>query len=292
MASVESNRPGVRTTNARGRRADGRGAAAKSKKPKSDYAIQAVANALRLLHVFREEDEVGVAELARRLDLHKNNVFRLLATLEQAAFIEQSPATERYRLGLACHALGVAFARSRPLIERARPVLARLMEQSGETVHLAVRDGFDVVHLDGCVPGREVAIRVRTGRRAPLHGTALGKVLLGCSPERLWREYGEHAIEQGRLPGRTERSIDDPDKFFEHLRTVAGVGYALDVGEYEDGLGCAAAPVHSAHGALVAALSISAPLYRGGEERLAGELRRQVVAAADELSASLGYVEL
>lgn len=299
MASAEPTRPGAR--GAAGARSSGgkngrtrvsRSAgdrAPKAKKPKSDYAIGAVVNAMRLLHVFREEDEVGVAELARRLDLHKNNVFRLLATLEQAAFIEQSPATERYRLGLTCHALGVAFARSRPLLERARPVLAQLMQETDETVHLAVRDGFEVVHLDGCMPSREIAIRVRVGRRAPLHGTALGKVLLGCSPERQWSEYGAHAIERGRLPRRTERSIDDPDKFFEQLRSVAGLGYALDVGEYEDGLGCAAAPVHSGHGALVAALSVSAPLYRGGEERLAGELRRRVVAAADALSASLGY---
>ena len=56
------------------------------KKPKSDYAIQTVTNALRLLDVFREEEEVGVAELARRLGLHKNNVFRLLATLEEQGY--------------------------------------------------------------------------------------------------------------------------------------------------------------------------------------------------------------
>ena len=54
----------------------GRGLRPMTKKPKSDYAIQAVANALRLLHVFRDEDEIGVAELARRLELPKNNVFR------------------------------------------------------------------------------------------------------------------------------------------------------------------------------------------------------------------------
>ena len=57
------------------------------KKPKSDYAIQTVTNALRLLDVFREEEEIGVAELARRLGLHKNNVFRLLATLEEQGYI-------------------------------------------------------------------------------------------------------------------------------------------------------------------------------------------------------------
>jgi DNA-binding IclR family transcriptional regulator len=258
-----------------------------TKKPKSDYAIQAVANALRLLHVFRDEDEIGVAELARRLGLPKNNVFRLLATMEELCFIEQCRTTGRYRLGLACHALGHSFTRSRPLLERARPVLDHLLEETGETVHLAVRDGFEVVHLEARAPGR--AIGVRTGRRAPLHCTALGKVLLGCSPERVWREFDEQVVKRGKLPQRTARSIDNPVKFFEHLRTVAGVGYALDLGELEEGLGCAAAPVHAGDGELVAALSVSAPLFRTGEEALVGDLRCKVVRAAEALSASLGY---
>ena len=260
-----------------------------TRKPKSDYAIQTVTNALRLLEVFREVDEIGVADLARLLGLHKNNVFRLLATMQEGGFIEQCPETERYRLGVAIHTLGRSFTRGRPLLARARPVLERLQQETGETVHLGVRSGFEVVHLLGVAPRREIATGVRTGRSTPIHCTALGKVLLGCSPERIWREFDERVVKRGKLARRTARTIEDADKFFEHLRTVAGVGYAIDLGEYEAGLGCVAAPVHSAHGALVAALSVSTPLYRCDEEAVAGELRRQVVAAADELSAELGY---
>ena len=69
-------------------------------KPKSDYTIQTVNNALRLLEAFYEEAELGVSELSRRLGLHKNNVFRLLATLEEEGYVEQSQDNERYRLGL------------------------------------------------------------------------------------------------------------------------------------------------------------------------------------------------
>ena len=260
-----------------------------TKKPKSDYAIQAVSNALRLQLVFRDEDEIGVAELARRLGLPKNNVFRLLATMEELRFIEQCRTSGRYRLGIACHELGQAFTRARPLFARAGVVLDQLAEQTGETVHLAVRDGFEVVHLEARAPLREVRAGVRTGRRAPMHCTALGKVLLGCSPERLWREYDDQVVKRGKLPQRTQRTIENPIKFFEHLRTVAGVGYAVDVGELEDGLGCAAAPVHDAEGELVAALSVSAPLFRIGEDALVSELRIQVVGAAEKLSAALGY---
>lgn len=259
------------------------------KKAKSDYAIQAVSNAARLLDVFCDVDEIGVAELARRLGLHKNNVFRLLATLQLEGLIEQDAKTERYRLGLACHSLGRAFTRARSLSERGGDALDALLEHSGETVHLALLDDYQVVHLDGRVPAREIVTGLRTGRRAPLHCTALGKVLLACSPERVWRDFDERIVAGGVLEQRTESSITDPAKFFEHLRTVAGQGFAIDLGEFEVGLGCAAAPVHAADGSVVAALSVSAPLFRVGEDALAGAICRRVVETADALSAALGH---
>jgi len=263
-----------------------------NRKAKGDYAIGAVSNATRLLQVFREVDEIGVAELARRLGLHKNNVFRLLATLEEAGFIEQNAETGRYRLGLACHFLGQAFGRSRPLLERALPVLDLLLEHTGETIHLAVRDGFEVVHLLARVPERQIVVSPRLGQRAPLHCTALGKVLLGCAPERLWREFDERCAPKGKLPRLTQRGIESRDEFFEHLNKVSGLGWATDVGEFEDGLGCAAAPVYDADGELVAALSVSAPLFRLGDPEggCAEAIRTQVVEAAGDLSAALGYV--
>ena len=113
-----------------------------TKKPKSDYVIQTVVNALRLLEEFHSEDELGVTELSRRLKLHKNNVFRLLATLEQRDYIEQSPANERYRIGARCLELGEAFCRSHSLLERARPTLRDLARTAGETAHLALMARF------------------------------------------------------------------------------------------------------------------------------------------------------
>ena len=136
-------------------------------KPKSDYTIQTVSNALRLLEAFSREPELGVSELSRRLGLHKNNVFRLLATLELGGYVEQSAATDRYRLGVRCLELGRAYARSHSLVERARPVLARLVAELGETAHLGVLRDFEVVHLDGIQPPRLLvtASRVVRGSR-------------------------------------------------------------------------------------------------------------------------------
>ncbi len=81
-----------------------------ARKEKSEYIIQAVSHALDLLEQFHDDvDELGVTELSKRLKLHKNNVFRLLATLESRGYIEQNKATENYRLGLKALELGQTF---------------------------------------------------------------------------------------------------------------------------------------------------------------------------------------
>lgn len=260
------------------------------KKPKSEYSIQTVANALRLLLAFQDDVEIGVTELSRRLGLHKNNVFRLLATLEQQGFVEQSPYSDRYRLGVRALELGQAFWRSRDLLEHARSILRELSRETRETVHLAVLDRFEVVHLDGAASDQMVMAALRVGERLPIHCTASGKVLFGCSPASVREAYDRTVVAGRRLPRLTHRTIVDPDKFFEHARTVAGQGLAIDFEECAEGLGCAAAPVHDASGEVVAALSMSAPACRADREGLIARLGPQVVHAAERLSRELGHI--
>lgn len=259
------------------------------KKPKGEYSIQTVANALRVLAEFHEDVEIGVAELSRRLRLHKNNVFRLLATLEEGGYIEQDAETERYRLGLAALILGRAFLRGRPVIERAKPHLEALSRHFDESAHLGVLYDFEVVHVAGFVPDRLLVTPLRVGTRLPVHCTALGKVLIGCCPESQREAYDRTVMAKGKLTQRTGRTIVDPDKLFEHIRTVAGQGYAIDLDECEEGLGCAAAPVYDSTGRVAAALSLSAPTSRISEERLIREVLPEVAATAERLSRELGY---
>jgi DNA-binding IclR family transcriptional regulator len=259
------------------------------KKQKSDYAIQTVANALKLLEAFREDEELGVTELSRRLDLHKNNVFRLLATLELLGYIEQCANSDRYRLGARCLDLGQAFLRSRALLRRARPLLEELAIRSGESSHLAVMRNFDIVHLDGVPSSQLVATGLRIGRSLPVHCTALGKVLLGCSPDVVHEEYARVYAGQCALNPRTPSTIVDSHKLFDHVRSAAVRGYALDLEECEPGLACAAAPVFGSSGSAVAALSVSGPAFRMSEERLLTEIVPLVTGAAGRLSREMGH---
>ena len=185
-------------------------------KSKSDYSIQTVSNALRVLEVFSEEDEIGVSDLSRRLNLHKNNVFRLLATLEENGYIEQSARSEQYRLGTGCLELGRAFARGNTLLRSARPILVELSALLGETVHIATLRKTYVIHLDCEAPDQLIMTASRIGLRLPASCTALGKVLLaGLEPEARGQLLKEMSLQSG-FESRSSNSIFHPVLFSQH----------------------------------------------------------------------------
>jgi DNA-binding IclR family transcriptional regulator len=258
------------------------------KRSKSEYAIQTVSNAMRLLEAFQHDDELGVSELAERLELHKNNVFRLLATLEYEGYVEQNPRTGLYRLGPRCLELASSYTRNRTLQRQARPVLESLARETRETAHLAVMREFEVVHLDGEVWPQVVLAALRVGERLPAHCTALGKVILGFSGEDTRELYDRAVVAPGRLAVRTRSTLVDREKLFEHLRGVSAQGFAVDLEEFEPGVGCVAAPVLDGSGQVIAALSVSAPLFRLDADILDRRLVPLVTAAADRLSQGLG----
>lgn len=259
-------------------------------KPKSDYAIQTVSNALRMLEAFYSETELGVSELSRRLGLHKNNVFRLLATLEESGYIEQSEQTERYRLGTRCLELGHAFSRDHTLMKRSRPILEELSRSTQETAHLAVLRDFEVVHLDGVQAEQMLLCALRVGQRLPTHCTALGKVLVGCADAATRRSYAEElASRSSDLQPRTQATIVDSQKLLDELGTVSAQGFAVDREECEPGMCCVAAPVYDAVGRVVAALSISGPASRLPGQVLHGAAGERVIASAERLSHELGH---
>src|ERR1700741_3956107 len=101
------------------------------RREKTNYVIQSVSHALDVLEQFADPDTggLGVTELSKRLKLHKNNVFRLLATLESRGYIEQNRASENYRLGIRCLQLGQAYVQHMGLLRQARPIMTELSRQ-------------------------------------------------------------------------------------------------------------------------------------------------------------------
>ncbi len=257
-----------------------------TKKEKSEYVIQSVCHALDLLEQFRGDvDELGVTELSNRLKLHKNTVFRLLATLESRNYIEQNKVTENYRLGLKTLELGQTFIKQMGLLRQSRPILERLVKECNETTYVAILKDFQIVYLDVVETDMTVRVVPRVGTQLPAFCTAAGKAQIAFMTD----EELEHYLPVKELKRFTPNTITDRNELKKRLREIAEQGYAIDDEELDLGVRCIGAPIRDYTRRIVGAVSISGPPMRLTKERMEKELIPMVVKAAEDISSRLGY---
>jgi IclR family KDG regulon transcriptional repressor len=225
---------------------------------------------------------LGVVRIAELVGREKSQVSRALRTLLQAGLVERDAATREYRLGWRLFALAARVGDQR-LLALGPPVLHALVGALGETAHLTVLDGGDVVTVLSEASPSVVRAIEWTGRAVPAHCTSSGRALLLDHDRGSLRAlYGDR-----ELPAPGPRAPRDVDALARRIAASRERGYAVVDGEFEDGLVGVAAPVRDFRGRIVAALNVSAPEFRlGGRLDAAG---REIRARADELSARLGW---
>lgn len=254
------------------------------RREKTNYVIQSVSHAFDVLEQFSAEtDELGVTELSKRLKLHKNNVFRLLATLESRGYIEQNKATENYRLGLNCLKLGQTFVSQMGLLRQAQPILQELVEKTGETAYIGVLRRGEVVPLQSVEADQAVRAISLIGRALPLHATAAGKAHLAFEPQ----ESIKTALPES-LSRHTDKTLTKRGELLADLKAAAERGYTSEAGEYLADLAAIAVPIRDYTRAVVGSLAISAPEYRMGADRIRKELAPEALRAGRDLSSRLG----
>jgi IclR family KDG regulon transcriptional repressor len=255
------------------------------RREKSNYIIRSVSHALDVIEQFYgEADELGVTELSKRLKLHKNNIFRLLATLESRGYIEQNKATENYRLGIRSLQLGQAYVGRMGLLRQARPIMEALVKQCRESAYVAVARRGGMVPLDSVDADQPIRLVSQIGETLPLHCTAPGKAHLAFASEDELKT---------RLPDNlkkyTSSTITERQALVQQLKAVGEKGYAVDSGEYVEDMRSVAVAIKDYTAHVVGTLAVSGPAYRLANDRLQKELAPLVVKAGTELSSRLGY---
>jgi len=163
-----------------------------------------------------------------------------------------------YMLGRKLLHLAGRVRRGLDIREEARDIMASLRDQLGETVNLTVREGDEVIYIERVSPKRMMRVEQVVGSRAPLHVTAVGKLMLGELGDPFVRAYARRT----GLPSYTPHTITSSERLLEVVHQVSADGYALDNEEAEEGVGCIGALIRDNSGAVVAGLSISAPIER------------------------------
>ncbi|MFD1540753.1 IclR family transcriptional regulator [Nonomuraea guangzhouensis] len=235
--------------------------------PESEGAANSVLGKVRLiLEAFGPDDEsLGLSEIVRRTGVAKASVHRLAQELLQWGLLERRGS--EYWLGMRLFEIGQRVPRQRILREAARPFMEDLYQATGETIHLAVLDGLEVIYLEKVSGHGQVSRPSRIAGRMPLHCTATGKALLAFGPGAL---FGDVVAEP--LARVTPRTITVPRLLAQEIQQARKVGYAIEQEQTRTGYLSVAIPLTGATGTMVAALSVTAPTFRADVNKYVGLL--------------------
>jgi DNA-binding IclR family transcriptional regulator len=209
---------------------------------------------MQMLHLFANQPEMGISEIARALAISKTAVQRLVNALVKFDFLEQEPTTRRYRIGVGALYVGGLYLKGRSLENEARPFMRDTVRDLGHTCQLAVlHDGAMIITVSIEGPG-PIKYSVPVGHRLPVHASATGKAVLSMhndlEVETILADIG--------MPQRTAKSLRTPAAMKDFLRQVRARGYAINWEENQAGIGSIASPIVDGHS--ISAVGIAFPV--------------------------------
>jgi len=245
--------------------------------------VSSLDKGLRILNELAEARGVlGVSDLARRLNTSKSSVHNVLRVLEAHGLASQDPLTKRFSLGTRLLRFAAVLLDQMELPRLADGVMRQLMERTGETSILTIRDGEHSVCVHKVESLHSVRMTAQIGLHSPLYAGGSNKVLLAYIPE----------AERARLLDRidlcpyTDRTITDRALLEAELATIRRLGFAYSDSEVEEGIAAVGAPVFDFTGLAAAAISVAGPSTRVWSRR--DHLVTAVKEAARALSEKLG----
>lgn len=245
--------------------------------------IKSLDRAMEVFEFLSEAQGKALTELARDLNQSPATVYRILVTLEGRGLVEFDASEQVWHVGPRAFIIGARFLRRTSLVDRARPILRALMEDTGETANLGIEQGGHVLFVSQVETHASIRAFFPPGTLSRLHASGIGKALLSEMDAGRVDKF----LSEAPLESFTEFTITNSDKLFADLKETRLRGYALDAEERNLGMRCIAAPVFDIHGEAIAGISVSGPTSRVRQEEIVG-LSTSVMAAAGELTVAIG----
>ncbi len=247
--------------------------------------IHSIDRTLQILELFSlQKPEWGISEISRELNLYKSSIHNTLYTLFKRGFVSKNPDNGKYRLSIKFFELGSIVLENIDLRKIAHPYMEQLAKEFNETVHLGILSEGEVVSIEQEKSNQTLQPQIYIGRRAPLHCTGVGKVLLAFLNE----EEIDRIIREKGLKKFTNNTITDAFQLKKELRKIRNLGYAIDNMEHESGVRCIAAPIKDYQGNIIASMSLSGPAFRIEEDRIP-YIKERVIYYCRLISQAMGY---
>ncbi|MDS0295719.1 IclR family transcriptional regulator [Halogeometricum luteum] len=244
--------------------------------------LKTVERAFEILELLKEKKEIGVAELAREMDIPKSTVHDYLRTLTSMGYAVNENG--KYRLGFRLLEFGGQLKYRNRLFHIAKPELERIAEQTDEIVSVNVEDRGRFVILHAEHTSKSLQLGIYPGITIPIHTHAAGKVMLaGYDDGRV-----DEIIDQHGLTAVTEHTITDRDELEAELETIREQGYAVDWDQQVVGMGVVAAPV-KVEDQVVGSIGIVTPTDHLRDEEYCAELASEVQKSANIVSVNYQY---
>lgn len=247
--------------------------------------MSGVVRTISILEVLAKSGNINLENLSKATDLPKATLLRFLSTLQSLGYVHRDDA-DQYSLTLKLFSLGSRALAHNDLISKARPFAKHLCQSLGETVHMGILEGYNAVYVLKEESSYTLRMYSRVGKVIPLYCTAIGKIFLSEMDEQVLSGY----LGATALKPFTSRTLCSPEALREQLELTRRRGWAIDDQEHEDNVMCIASPIRDYTGAVVAAMSVSWPVFRFNQadfEKIVSEIK----AVTDELSAIMGYEE-
>ncbi|WP_067061855.1 DNA-binding transcriptional regulator KdgR [Roseateles chitosanitabidus] len=246
-------------------------------------SVAAVLKVFAILQALSERSDTGISELSVRLAMPKATVYRFLQTMKTLGYVRQETDSERYGLAMKTFELGAKAMQYPDLIDLSKHHMQLLADTTGETVHLGTLIDSEIIYVHKVDSRHMLGMYSRVGRRAPLHCTAIGKVLMAWEhPDRRDRILGAAEFQRFR-----EKTITDADAFRAELERVRAQGFGEDREEFDDHIRCLGVPIFDRLGQPIAGLSVSFPTFRYDDAK-APEVVAMLQAASRDISTRLG----
>lgn len=226
---------------------------------------------------------LSLAQIAAMSGFPRPTAHRMLSAMKEIGFIEQDVRTGSYGLGIRLFELGNLALANMDLLREAKPFIDKLCKVSGESAHLGVFNGFEVVVVEREEPSARQSGGTRPSEASPAHCTGVGKALLAFQRP----EVVEQVIDAG-LKAYTKTTISSASELRKELAAIRKRGYAIDNAEHQVWVRCLAAPIRNSSGNVFASVSVTGPADRMTDSKIAS-LAPLVVQTADAISRQIGY---
>lgn len=253
---------------------------------KKAKGLSSITNAIHLLKIFNKDDyEMGISDMAKKLQLAKSTVYRMASTLASEGLLEKNASNDKYRLGITLFSFGTLVRRRMNVSSVGRPFLMDLRSRVNETVLLGIPVHHDIMCINHFESNQTVHIRTDIGVKKNMVCTAEGLIYLASQP----LEFIDEVLSKKPMP-RTTFTETDVGKIRQRIDQARQQGYAVDDQESEVGMCSVSAPVRNSEGLIDACISVAGPTQRMTEDAL-DKIIPAVIETSRIISHRLGYQE-